>query len=64
MKTRADITIGGRRYWDTRGRAWPCSCGCEHCDSERGDYVRNDDLRGLVCPDCDSSLDEMFKETA
>jgi Zn finger protein HypA/HybF involved in hydrogenase expression len=35
---------------------------CEHCDGERGHMVREDRLRGHICPDCDSSLDEMFGE--
>lgn len=55
----------GREYFD----AWTTSYGslvstpsCEHCDGERSRYVRIDDLRGFVCPDCDSSLDEMLAE--
>ena len=35
---------------------------CEHCDGERSDRVRHDELRGFVCPDCDSALDEMLDE--
>ena len=62
MKTRPDITVGTRRYHDTRGRCWPVSQQCEHCDGVDSDYVRNDDLRGLVCPPCDVALDEMFGE--
>jgi len=34
---------------------------CEHCDGERSPLVREDRLRGYICPLCDSSLDEMFK---
>ncbi len=33
---------------------------CEHCDCERSPMVRWDDLRGWVCPPCDSSLDAMY----
>ncbi len=36
---------------------------CEHCDGERSSMVRFDDLRGVTCKDCDSSLDEMFEES-
>lgn len=35
---------------------------CEHCDGERSDQVREDRLRGYVCPPCDSALDEMLGE--
>jgi hypothetical protein len=35
---------------------------CEHCDGERSLLVREDALRGHICPPCDSSLDEMFSE--
>jgi hypothetical protein len=38
------------------------SPACEHCDGERQRLVRNDHLRGWVCPPCDSSLDEMLQE--
>jgi hypothetical protein len=58
-------TVDGRKYFD----AWTTPSGglvstheCEHCDGVRSRYVRIDDLRGYVCPDCDSSLDEMFDE--
>lgn len=37
---------------------------CEHCDGERSPLVRFDELRGRVCPPCDSALDEMFEEGA
>lgn len=52
------LVIGKRRYYD------PIHAVCEHCDGERHDYIRHDDLRGTICPYCDSSIDEMFKETA
>jgi hypothetical protein len=62
-------TVEGRRYFDAwttpscvAGRALVSTPECEHCDGERSRYVRIDDLRGYVCPDCDSSLDEMFDE--
>ncbi len=48
-KTWLDLDIGGRRE-------------CEHCDGERSLLVREDSLRGNICPPCDSSLDEMFSE--
>ncbi len=35
---------------------------CEHCDGERSPLVRYDELRGVTCKDCDSSLDTMFEE--
>jgi hypothetical protein len=60
--TRPDKTVRRRRYWDTRGRCLPLGSCCEHCDGERSEYVRIDDLRGHVCPECDSSLDEMLGE--
>lgn len=63
-KTGPDRVVGGRRYHDTTGRCLPACLACEHCDGERGSYVRNDYLRGYVCPDCDSSLDEMLGEGA
>ena len=37
---------------------------CEHCDGEHSPLVREDPLRGHVCPSCDSSLDEMLEEGA
>lgn len=58
-----------RHYRDSRKRT--CDYGdlvdlpiheCEHCDGERSPLVREDHLRGHVCPDCDSSLDEMLGE--
>lgn len=58
----------GRRYVDCRTRkTWlGLDIGsrreCEHCDGERSPLVREDHLRGNVCPPCDSSLDEMFGE--
>lgn len=60
--TRRDRLIDGRIYYDTTGRCWPASRECEHCDGECGPWVRCDDLRGLICPTCDSALDEMFDE--
>lgn len=48
-KTWMGLDVGGRRE-------------CEHCDGERSPLVREDSLRGNVCPPCDSSLDEMFDE--
>ncbi len=58
----------GRQYVDCRTRkTWlGLDLGsrreCEHCDGERSLLVREDALRGNVCPPCDSSLDEMFGE--
>jgi hypothetical protein len=57
------VTDDGRRYRDTIGRYWPASSQCQHCDGENSDWVRADRLRGLVCPTCDSALDEMFGES-
>lgn len=57
--------IGGRRYfdaWTTPERSLVSTRECEHCDGERSRFVRIDGSRGYVCPDCDSSLDEMFDE--
>lgn len=56
----------GRRYfdaWTTPHGASVSTPSCEHCDGERSRYVRIDPLRGHVCPECDSSLDEMLDET-
>ena len=39
-----------RRYYDTT------------CDGEKSPMVRDDYLRGLVCPFCDEALDEMLEE--
>jgi hypothetical protein len=36
---------------------------CEHCDGVDSPMVRQDELRGWICPVCDSALDEMFNET-
>ena len=36
---------------------------CEHCEGDpdrRSRFLRHDDLRGWVCVDCDSALDEMY----
>jgi hypothetical protein len=55
-----------RRYFDclTTSHGPYCSSPqCEHCDGERSLMVREDYLRGWICPLCDSSLDEMFNET-
>jgi Zn finger protein HypA/HybF involved in hydrogenase expression len=46
-----------RNYYQADG----ASPDCEHCDGVRSRFVRNDYLRGYVCPVCDSSLDEMFE---
>jgi Zn finger protein HypA/HybF involved in hydrogenase expression len=60
--------VSRRRYVDSRkGATWMgiylrAIPECEHCDGERGHMVREDRLRGHICPDCDSSLDEMFGE--
>lgn len=54
-----------RRYFDSLTTPYGmrvCSPSCEHCDGERSSLVRRDDLRGWVCPPCDSALDEMFEE--
>jgi hypothetical protein len=52
----------GRSYYETTGRFWPACQMCEHCNGERSTLVRSDYLRGLVCPGCDDSLDEMLEE--
>jgi len=44
------------------GRVVGIDVPCEHCESERSTKVRLDDLRGYVCPPCDSALDEMLGE--
>jgi hypothetical protein len=57
----------GRRYfdsWTTPYGSLVCSPSCEHCDGERSRLVREDHLRGWVCPPCDSALDEMLGEGA
>lgn len=48
--------------WTTSQGPYFSSPPCEHCDGERSRYVRNDSLRGWVCPPCDASLDEMFSD--
>lgn len=53
----------GRVYFDSRTTSYGMqvsSPACEHCDGEHQRLVRNDSLRGWVCPPCDSSLDEML----
>jgi hypothetical protein len=40
------------------------SPGCEHCDGEKSAWVRQDNLRGWVCPICDMALDEMYPDEA
>jgi hypothetical protein len=55
----------GRRYFDARTTPYGmqvCTHECEHCDGEHSRMVRIDDLRGFVCPSCDSALDEMLHE--
>ena len=42
-------------------RAYTLSGYCEHCDNAQPKPVRNDDLRGVVCKDCDGVLDEMAR---
>ena len=57
----------GKQYVDSFTTSYGMlvsSPSCEHCDGERSRYVRNDHLRGWICPLCDSSLDEMFNEKA
>lgn len=60
----------GRLYVDSRiprtflGIYMGARRECEHCDGESSRLVRKDDLRGRVCPCCDSALDEMFEEGA
>jgi hypothetical protein len=49
-------------YRTLTGRVVGIDRTCEHCDGERSPEVRLDDLRGLVCPPCDSALDEMLGE--
>lgn len=54
-----------RRYFNSLTTSYgpyvssPC---CEHCDGADSPMVRQDALRGWVCPVCDSALDEMFGE--
>jgi hypothetical protein len=55
---------GKRAYRDTRKCFWPLSQECEHCDGEHGPMVRNDELRGFVCPWCDDAYDAMEAEMA
>lgn len=57
-----EITVGSRTYYDCTVQCWPACMPCEHCDGERSNFVRHDSLRGLTCPHCDSSLDEMLEE--
>lgn len=47
---------------DLAGRIVAITRPCEHCDGEHSTQVRVDDLRGFVCPACDSALDEMLGE--
>lgn len=64
-KPLAPTVVDGRRYfdsWTTSYGPYVSSPSCEHCDGERSRHVRNDHLRGWVCPPCDSSLDEMLQE--
>lgn len=64
-KPLAPIVVDGRRYvdsWTTPHGMLVSSPSCEHCDGERSRHVRNDHLRGWVCPLCDSALDEMLNE--
>lgn len=64
IKVLPDKIVDGRRYvdaWTTPHGATVSTPECEHCDGERSRYVRIDQLRGHVCPDCDSSLDEMLQ---
>ncbi len=35
---------------------------CEHCDGVDSHMVRVDDLRGFVCPRCDSFIDAILAE--
>lgn len=51
-------------YRTLTGRVVGIDVPCEHCDGEHSPKVRLDDLRGYVCPSCDSALDEMFDECA
>lgn len=51
-------------YRTLTGRVIGSDVPCEHCDGERSPKVRIDALRGLVCPPCDSALDEMLGEGA
>jgi hypothetical protein len=52
-----------RTYWDTRTKTWPACQECEHCDGSNSSFVRNDPLRGLVCPQCDKILDQWEMES-
>lgn len=60
-----------RARWQMRTYAAPYPNGhygtdalCEHCDAGGGTPLRNDHLRGWICEECDSALDEMFEEHA
>jgi len=64
LRPRVDRATGRHYFdsWTTPFGALACSPACEHCDGERSRLVRKDDLRGWVCPHCDSALDEMLAE--
>jgi hypothetical protein len=66
LKPFIDRTTGHRYIdsWTTSYGTLVSSPSCEHCDGEHSRLVREDGLRGWVCPPCDSSLDEMFEEGA
>jgi hypothetical protein len=49
-------------YRTLAGRVIGIDVPCEHCEGERSRKVRHDELRGFVCPPCDSALDEMLGE--
>ena len=53
------------RYVDHLTTPWGmlvCSPACEHCDGEKSRWVRQDELRGWVCPICDDVIDAMLAE--
>lgn len=58
----AERSQNRRRYWDTTDASYPACRVCEHCDGENSSRVRNDQLRGLICPVCDDAWDRMYAE--
>jgi predicted HNH restriction endonuclease len=64
MTTRKPVDWSTTRKYHNAETTPYCSQGsmpnCEHCDGERSEMVREDRLRGFVCPPCDSSFDEMY----
>jgi hypothetical protein len=54
-----------RRYVNAETTSYGTSVSspaCEHCDGVESSLVREDALRGWICPICDCQLDELFSE--